>query len=189
MGLRRRREKAESERLIDLSPFLRSRLLDRTSTSLGTDPVHLGQTALWNQIECCDATGRPHTTLVSTTIQPRTAICRSLHARLGDSFCLLTLHSLFVKLVGVNHGLTIEWSIKAIRDMRRLSTLDRARIVTKIEQYAGDPESLGNQVITLTGGKYRRLRIGDHRVIFDVERGDTSTMIVLRIRHRREAYD
>ena len=85
--------------------------------------------------------------------------------------------------------LTIEWSPRAIRDMRRLASRDRERIIVKIEQYAGDTESLANQVITLTGGRYRRLRVGDHRVIFAVEGGENASMVVLRIRHRSVAYD
>ena len=85
--------------------------------------------------------------------------------------------------------MTIEWSTKAIRDMRRLARRDRHRIIAKVEQYAGDTSSLANQVITLSGSKYRRLRAGDHRVIFSTERGETPTMVVLRVRHRREAYD
>ena len=66
---------------------------------------------------------------------------------------------------------------------------DQDRIIAKIEQYAEDPASLGNQVIVLTGSRYRRLRVGDHRVIFNVEHGGTTVMVVLRVRHRREAYD
>ncbi len=72
--------------------------------------------------------------------------------------------------------------------MRRIAPPDRQRIIARIEQYAADPESLVNQVIMLANSRYRRLRVGDHRVIFDVERG-THTMSVLRVRHRREAYD
>ena len=92
-------------------------------------------------------------------------------------------------MVVVHQGLEIEWSIKAIRDMRRISHRHGERIIAKIEQYAADPTSLGNQVITLAGSRYMRLRVGDHRVIFAVERGEAATMVVLRIRHRREAYD
>ena len=101
----------------------------------------------------------------------------------------MTTISLFAKITAVDDALTIRWSIKAIRDMRRIAPRDRDRIVAKIEQYAGEPVSLANQVITLTGGTYRRLRVGDYRVIFDIERGETASMKVLRIRHRREAYD
>ncbi len=83
----------------------------------------------------------------------------------------------------------IEWGRWAIRDMRRLSERDRGRIVAKIEQYAENPASLARQVIALTGSEYRRLRVGHHRVIFTIQGGEPSTLIVLRVRHRREAYD
>ena len=83
----------------------------------------------------------------------------------------------------------IEWSTKAIRDMRRLASQDRERVIAKVEQYADDPESLANQVIILTGGNYRRMRVGSQRIIFDIRREETEVMLVLRVRHRREAYD
>ena len=51
----------------------------------------------------------------------------------------------------VARGVTIEWATRAIRDMRRLATRDRERIVAKIEQYARDPASLARQVTPLTG--------------------------------------
>ena len=85
--------------------------------------------------------------------------------------------------------MTIVWSLKAIRDVRRLASRDRERVIAKIEQYAGSPESLANQVITLTGSKYRRLRVGSYRVVFSLERGEDTEMLILRIRHRREAYE
>ena len=85
--------------------------------------------------------------------------------------------------------MTIEWGTSAIRDMRRLDPSGRERVIAKIEQYARDPASLARQVVTLTGGKYRRLRVGNHRVISNIERGETTFMIVLRVRHRGEAYD
>jgi mRNA interferase RelE/StbE len=40
-----------------------------------------------------------------------------------------------------------------------------SRIIDKIEDYAKDPESLANMVITMSTG-HRRLRVGDFRVIF-----------------------
>ena len=83
----------------------------------------------------------------------------------------------------------IEWGVRAIKDMRRLAARDRERIITKIEQYAEDPVSLASQVTALTGSDYRRLRVGHHRVMFTIEHGESSTLIILRIRHRREAYD
>lgn len=85
--------------------------------------------------------------------------------------------------------MSIQWAVKAIRDVRRLTPRDRDRIVAKIEQYASEPASLALQVITLTGSPYMRLRVGDHRVIFSLEGDGASDMVVLRVRHRREAYD
>ena len=83
----------------------------------------------------------------------------------------------------------IEWGTRAIRDMRRLDARDRERIIAKVEQYAGNPSSLARQVIALTGSDYSRLRVGSYRVIFTTEHGEAPTMVVLRVRHRREAYD
>ena len=86
--------------------------------------------------------------------------------------------------------MTIEWTVKAIRDMRRLAAQDRERVIAKIEQYHEDSSSLTRQVITLTGRNFRRLRVGSYRVVFSVEQhGETTTMIVLRVRHRSNAYD
>ena len=62
-------------------------------------------------------------------------------------------------------------------------------IIAKIEQYAENPASLARQVTALTGSDYRRLRVGHHRVIFTTQHGEHSTLIVLRVRHRKEAYD
>lgn len=73
--------------------------------------------------------------------------------------------------------------------MRRLAGSERRRIVAKVERYAEDPTSLANQAIQLAGGTCRRLRVGDYRVLFTTERGTTVVMVVMRVRHRREAYD
>ena len=69
------------------------------------------------------------------------------------------------------------------------SPRDRERIIAKIEQYAENPASLARRVTALTGSDYRRLRVGHHRVIFTTQHGEPSTLIVLRVRHRREADD
>ena len=84
--------------------------------------------------------------------------------------------------------MTIEWTPKAIMDMRRLAVQNRERVIAKVEQYAREPASLANQVITLTDGEYRRMRVGNYRVIFSIEYNETTVMVVLRVRHRREVY-
>ena len=83
----------------------------------------------------------------------------------------------------------IEWSVRSIKDMRRLSPRNRELVIDKIEQYAEDPESLANQVISLVNSRYLRLRVGDYRVTFSIENGAVAILLILRVRHRREAYD
>ena len=92
-------------------------------------------------------------------------------------------------MYSVKRGFVIEWSARSIKDMRRLTARDRDQVISKIEQFASDPGSLANQVITLAGSDYRRLRVGSKRVIFDIRREDLSVILVMRVRHRREAYD
>ena len=89
----------------------------------------------------------------------------------------------------MGQGMRIAWSLKAVRDVRHLAPRERGRVIAKIEQYAGSPKSLANQVITLAGSKYRRLRVGSYRVIFSVKPGENTEMLILRVRHRRGAYE
>ena len=83
--------------------------------------------------------------------------------------------------------LRIQWATKALKDMRRLADPDRQRVIAKVEQYARAPTSLANNVVQLAGSRYRRLRVGDYRVLFVIE--GRTTVVVLRVRHRRHAYD
>ncbi len=73
---------------------------------------------------------------------------------------------------------------RASIDLRRIPKLDAARIVDALEKLEVD---LTGDVKRLTGftSEYR-LRVGDYRVLFDIEQ--TSHVVVYRIRHRREAY-
>ena len=89
----------------------------------------------------------------------------------------------------MDQAMRIEWSVRSIKDMRRLSPRNRELVIAKIEQYAEDPASLVNQVIALANSNHRRLRVGNYRVIFSVESGTVAIMLVLRVRHRRESYD
>lgn len=82
----------------------------------------------------------------------------------------------------------IEWTPKAVKDMRTLPTRERNRIIARIEQYADDPASHAHQVVMLTGSTYRRMRVGSYRITFDIKNGTMAIVVVLRVRHRREAY-
>lgn len=78
---------------------------------------------------------------------------------------------------------------KAVKDLKGLNPQDRTRIVQKINQYASDPATLANNVKHLQGSDLYRLRVGDFRVLFTVDEGTVTVMLVHRVRHRREAYD
>ncbi len=77
----------------------------------------------------------------------------------------------------------IEFRPKAIKDLDSVSPEIARRVVEKVERLRHD---LAGDVKRLTNftPEYR-LRVGDHRVLFEVE---GSRIIVHRVRHRREVY-
>ena len=83
----------------------------------------------------------------------------------------------------------IEYEPKAIKDHKGLTSTVRAAILGKIVQYAQDQASLANNVIRLVGSPFFRLRVGDYRVIFSLDDDVATVMTVVRVSHRREAYD
>lgn len=78
---------------------------------------------------------------------------------------------------------TIEFKPRAVKDVAALPARIQARILARIEEMSdnliGDVKRL-----TVSTPEYR-LRVGEYRVLFEVE---GSTIVVYRIRHRREAY-
>lgn len=83
----------------------------------------------------------------------------------------------------------IEWTKKAAKDLRALPKTVRERIFAKVEQFAADPASLTNNVKALKGSEDFRLRVADYRVIYRIEGDTVSIMVVMRVRHRSEAYE
>ena len=73
----------------------------------------------------------------------------------------------------------------AAKELKRVAKSERTRIVAAIDRLPETPH-LGT---TLKGDMrgLRRLRIGDHRVLYEV-RGDELVVLVVRIAHRRYAY-
>lgn len=74
----------------------------------------------------------------------------------------------------------------ALRNIKKLSPDVRKRIMEKLDFFSATPaptafaEHLTNHEV----GSYR-FRIGDYRVIFDLEE---DTLVVLKVGHRREIY-
>lgn len=72
----------------------------------------------------------------------------------------------------------------AQRDLRDLPLRDAERVLARVEQLA---EGLAGDVKKLQGFTVGyRLRVGDYRVLFDL---DGDRVLVQRIRNRREAYE
>lgn len=80
--------------------------------------------------------------------------------------------------------LLIEFKPRAIKDLKAIDAHDRARIVSKIEGLEND---LAGDVKRLTNftPEYR-LRVGDYRVLFELEAG---RVIIYRIKHRKDVYE
>jgi mRNA interferase RelE/StbE len=81
--------------------------------------------------------------------------------------------------------LSIVWTARAEKDRGQLDAPTRERIIGAIERFA---ETGVGDVKALAGPKFRgtlRLRVGDWRVFFSVDRG-VLTILVLRVLHRRE---
>jgi mRNA interferase RelE/StbE len=80
----------------------------------------------------------------------------------------------------------VEFAGSAEKDLRRCSPELAAKIVRRIEVLQGDPIPRQSQKLRGTERTYR-LRVGDYRVIYEVEPG-MHVIVIYYIRHRREAY-
>ncbi len=74
---------------------------------------------------------------------------------------------------------------QAEKKLRRMPRNERQKVIEKINLYASEPETLANNVISMTDSPYYRLRIGDWRVVFD----ENDTVIdIIKIKSRGEIY-
>lgn len=78
---------------------------------------------------------------------------------------------------------SIKLKPRAIKDLKKISVEDRRRIIAKIEMMqdnlAGDVKKLTNFT-----PEYR-LRVGDYRILFEVEQTE---IVVYRVKNRRDVY-
>ena len=73
---------------------------------------------------------------------------------------------------------------RALRDIDKLESSIRRRIGRVLLRYQGNPMKHAESIRDPRLGSYR-FRIGDYRVIFDLEGNE---IVVLRVGHRREIY-
>ena len=82
----------------------------------------------------------------------------------------------------------IEYSRDALKMLLRMP-VNMARLIrTKIEQVAADPFAPNNNVKRLKGMDAFRLRVGDWRVVYEIDRR-AITIFVIRIGPRGSVYE
>jgi mRNA interferase RelE/StbE len=77
----------------------------------------------------------------------------------------------------------IQFKPRAVKDIERLSSRIQLQIIKGIEPMSVDLKGDVKRLTNFTP-EYR-LRVGDYRVLFDLE---NKSIVVYRVRHRREAY-
>jgi mRNA interferase RelE/StbE len=73
---------------------------------------------------------------------------------------------------------------RAVRDLGDIDKETQNRIAMKLKEYAKEPLKYARKLSDPKTGTYR-FRIGDFRVIFDI---DDENIVILRIGHRRSIY-
>ena len=79
----------------------------------------------------------------------------------------------------------VEIARAAFRDLAALPHSMRSRTRDAIDGLADEPRPFGS--LKLTGREGYRLRIGDYRVLYEID-DSASTVAVTRVLHRRDAY-
>ena len=79
---------------------------------------------------------------------------------------------------------SIEWKENALRNLEKLDKSITSRIVKNIEEMQEDP--FKKDVRRLKGSSLFRLRVGDYRVIFEIQ---NTTITIMKIGHRQHIYE
>jgi mRNA interferase RelE/StbE len=73
---------------------------------------------------------------------------------------------------------------RALRDIKSLDPQVRQRVGQSLKRFESDPLKFAQKLTDPRIGSYR-FRIGEYRVVFDLEREE---IVVLRVGHRRDIY-
>jgi mRNA interferase RelE/StbE len=80
----------------------------------------------------------------------------------------------------------VRWKHSAERELRRLDPQEIPQILQKVESLAEDPFAGGSRKLRGVEQEYR-IRVGDYRVIYQVDT-KARLVIIFHVRHRRDAY-
>ena len=81
---------------------------------------------------------------------------------------------------------TIELRPAALRDLKRLPKEVLDRVSKKVNSLADNPRPPGVEKLSGSEDSYR-VRVGDYRMLYGI-RDEVLLVIMVRVRHRREAY-
>jgi len=79
---------------------------------------------------------------------------------------------------------SVQFSDRAIDDLRALPRNVQAQVLRKLEQSRGDPARFFKRMV---GQKVYKLRVGDYRVLAEIDPAKTSVN-VHHVGHRRNVY-
>ena len=79
----------------------------------------------------------------------------------------------------------IVWSLKAAKQMERLDRSIAKRIYEKVDQLRQNPERYVEKLVRYP---YYRLRVGDFRLILDIQ-SQTLIVLILKVGHRINIYE
>lgn len=75
---------------------------------------------------------------------------------------------------------------RAERQIKSLPKLDGIRVARKLQNLASDPRPIGSEKLS-QAPCFRRIKVGNYRIIYQVDDGQSVVAIVL-VRHRKDAY-
>ena len=78
----------------------------------------------------------------------------------------------------------IEWKEHALTQLEKLESILVQRIIKKVEELSDDPFS--KDIKRLKGSNDFRLRVGDYRIIFSIEK---DLITILKVGHRKSVYE
>lgn len=83
---------------------------------------------------------------------------------------------------------SVQLTKQAKADLTRLDRSMAERVLKRIRWLAENFDTITPLPLTGKWQEYFKLRAGDYRIIYRIERQKTNTLIIEFIRHRREVY-
>jgi len=72
------------------------------------------------------------------------------------------------------------------KELRKITPVDRAAIIKKIQSLSDDPFPVG-AVLLQGAARWYRVRSGDYRIIYEVQQQKV-VVLIIKVGHRREVY-